>query len=182
MKKIISFVLVLTLCLAFVGCGKKEESVSVAPLALLESVWSSYEESDMFPIAGGDMNQAVMDAPGAFSLEDAENLDYTLGFPASEAAKIDDAASFQHMMNANTFTCGAYHVTNDADVAAVAESIKTNIAGRQWMCGFPETLLIISVGDTLVSAFGNGDLIQTFKTKLQAAYQDAQILVEEPIV
>ena len=182
MKRIISMALILTMCLAFAGCGEKKQEATVAPLTLLETVWSSYEESELFPIAGGDINQAVMDAPGAFSLEDTENLDYTLGFPAAEADKIDDAASVQHMMNANTFTCGAYHVADRANVTAVAQSVKENIAQRQWMCGFPETLLIVSVGDTLVSAFGNGELIETFKTKLQTAYPDAVIITEEPIM
>ena len=73
MKKIIAVLLVLVMGMAFVACGKKEDStnaqkVTVAPLTLLETVWNTYEDSEKFPIAGGDMENAVMDAPGAFSL------------------------------------------------------------------------------------------------------------------
>ena len=49
-------------------------------------------------------------APGNFSMDDADLLDSSLGFPAAEAGKIDGAASLVHMMNLNTFTCGAFHV------------------------------------------------------------------------
>ena len=43
-------------------------------------------------------------APGNFSMDDADLLDSSLGFPAAEAGKIDGAASLVHMMNLNTFT------------------------------------------------------------------------------
>lgn len=36
--------------------------------------------------------------------------------------------------------------------------------GRQWMCGFPDKLVVISVDDYLVSVFGNEELVNTFKT------------------
>lgn len=152
-------------------------------LELLTAVWDSYGEEDKFSAAGGDMSEEnmTMDAPGKFSVDDAAMLDTTLGFPAASAEKIDDAASLMHMMNANTFTCGAFHVKNAGDVADTAAAVKDNIMQRQWMCGFPDRLVIVQVDDYLISFFGNNEIVDTFKAKLEAAYTSAKTLCDEPI-
>ena len=89
--------------------------------------------------------------------------------------------ALMHMMNANTFTCGAFHVTKSEDVTAVADSLKENILKRQWMCGFPDKLVVITVDDYVVSAFGNGELIDNFKAKLTAVYKSAVVAHEANI-
>ena len=54
---------------------------------------------------------------------------------------------------------------------------------RQWMCGVPDTLIIASVGgEYVVSAFGNAEIIETFKNNLQAQYEIAEIVYEESLV
>lgn len=108
-------------------------------------------------------------------------LDNVLGLPQDVGTSIDDAASFVHLMNANTFTSGAFHTTDDITVEDLATKLQENIQTREWMCGFPEKLLILSIGDYTVSAFGNGDLIEAFKTHVTTTFPDAKILVEEPI-
>lgn len=147
-------------------------------------LWNSYGEDDKFPTAGGDMSEEnmTMDAPGKFGVDDTAALDTTLGFPAASAEKIDDAASLVHMMNANTFTCGAFHVKNAGDIADVSAAIKDNIMQRQWMCGFPDKLVIVKVDDYVISFFGENEIVETFKTKLNAAYTSAETLCDEPIV
>ena len=86
------------------------------------------------------------------------------------------------MMNANSFTAGAYQVKNSSDIETLASAIKDNIMNRQWMCGFPDKLIVISAGDSIVSAFGNEDFIELFKTKTLAALDGAKLLYEEPIL
>lgn len=160
------------------------ESSMKSPLELLTTVWNSYAEDDKFPAAGGDMSEEnmTMDAPGKFGVGDTAALDATLGFPTASAEKIDDAASLVHMMNANTFTCGAFHVKNAGDAAAISAAIKDNIMQRQWMCGFPDKLVIVQVGDYIISFFGANEIVDTFKTKLTTAYTSAETLCDEPIV
>ena len=124
-----------------------------------------------------------MDAPGAFALNDVEALDSTLGVPANIAEQIDNAASVMHMMNANTFTCGSYQLKEGADMETFVTALKDNIMNRQWMCGFPDTLIIVSLSDShVVAAFGNAELIETFKTKLTASYDSAEVIIEESLV
>lgn len=207
MKKIFfSMMLCIIVTVALVGCGKNstednggtngtggsengasaEEvpAVEVADAAeLLTNVWNTYEEADKFPIGGGDYENMVSDVPGKFDVSKAEDMDSMLGFPAGSVAQIDDAASMLHMMNANTFTAGAYHISDSGEVQAVADALKDNIVNRQWICGFPDTLIVASVGNEyVVSAFGNAEIIETFKTKLQAEYEMTEILHEENLV
>lgn len=151
-------------------------------VGILQSIWSAYEEENKFAAGGGDSANMMMDEPGAFDVNNTEELDATLGFPTDYADKIDDAASLMHMMNANTFTGGVYHVTNADDVTVVADALKENIMNRQWICGFPETLIIVTVDDNyVISAFGNGQIIETFKNKISGVYDNATVVYEESL-
>ena len=191
MKKYITLVLSIFLAMSLAACGNKTDSPDSAGKTeikdakeLLATVWNSYEEDEKFAIAGGDMTEENMteDAPGTFGITDADELDRMLGFPAADAEKIDNAASIMHMMNANTFTCGAYHLKNAEDVKTVAADIKENVMNRQWMCGFPDKLVVISVDDYLVSVFGDEELVNTFKDKLMQTYENAKVISEDGIV
>ncbi len=160
--------------------GTETEAASKT-VSVLAAGWNTYADDQKFPAMGGDMEAMVDGAPGNYSIADAEALDAVLGFPAASIASIDEAASLMHMMNANTFTGAAYHLVEGTDAAALAEEIKTNILARQWMCGFPETLVIIKADDCLITAFGNGEIIENFKTKTLEANTGAELVSETPI-
>lgn len=195
MKKKIALVMCTVLMMTLFGCGKSNETptpdgdttVSITVDAvdsadLLTKVWNTYDEADKFPIGGGDYENMVMDTVGAFDVTKTEDLDALLGMPAAGAAMIDNAASMMHMMNANTFTAGAYHLQDASLQQDLADLLKDNIMNRQWMCGFPDTLLIASVGDEyVVSAFGNAEIMETFKTKLQEQYEVTEVIYEESL-
>lgn len=149
-------------------------------LEVLNKIWAAYPADDKFSSFGGDMESAVMDAPGAVTL-DAAALDRSLGFPQDSIDKISAGASLIHMLNTNTFTCGAYRVKDGEDTAVLAEAIRTNIQARRWMCGYPETLRILTVGDTMISMFGNSNPIDAFVEAAQSVYTDLEIVVNELI-
>lgn len=148
---------------------------------ILNTIWSKVDTENQFPVAGGDMEHSVMDAAGTFDLTDASLVDSSLGFPADKVELVDDAGSLMHMMNANTFTGAAFHLTDADKMEEVAKAAKENILQRQWMCGFPEKLVVASVDDYLLTFFGNGEAIETFKTALTGAYENAQIISEDNI-
>ncbi len=156
-------------------------------LELLETVWNTYGDDEKFFIGGGNTynpDSMTMDAPGKFvALEDTD-YDANIGYPAADAAKLDDAAAMFHGMNVNNFTCSALHFADSADASAMVEAIKSNIMARQWICGFPEKLVIMSVpGDYLIVMWGLGaDCVDIFANKTIAAIEGAEILVDEAIV
>ena len=150
-------------------------------LSLLTSVWSTYSEDDKFPAAGGDAEHSVDGAPGSFDASNADSLSYLLTFPADDASLIDSAASLVHMMNLNTFTCGAFHVADANNVARLADDLRTTIQAKRWMCGFPDKLVIVTVGQSVLSVYGNEELVNTFRDKLLASYPTAAAVYDEAI-
>ncbi|MDE5965987.1 MAG: bacteriocin transport accessory protein [Lachnospiraceae bacterium] len=186
MKKLLTLIMIFCVTLSMTACTEKEADKtngSESPLALLNTVWDSYDEDERFAAAGGDFSEenSNMEGPGTYSIEDAAALDAALGFPAAAIDKIDSAASLMHMMNGNNFTCGIYHVMDAADMADVTSALESNIQSRQWMCGFPEKLLIMTVGEYVVGAFGSEELLGTFQSKLTAAYPNAETVCYDPI-
>ena len=164
MKKLLALILAGTFVFSAVGCQNKQESTGQSTeqesvvvkdsLEILNNVWESYTDDNKFAAMGG---------------EDA-------------AVMIDDAASLIHAMNANTFTSGAFHVTDEADVEKFAGSLKDAIINNKWICGAPETAVLFQIGDQyVVSAFGNAEMVEYFKTQLTAAYPTAEILAEESL-
>lgn len=185
MKRTLSLILALVMALSLAACGKKDDGKADAPadsLALLTKVWNSYTDDEKFPAAGGDYETSVDDAPGAFDPSNADNLNFLLTVPTEDASLIDDAASLMHMMNANTFTCGAFRAQKAEDVETLAKSLRDNIQQRQWMCGFPDKLVIFTLDRYVVSVFGKEEITNTFRDKLTACYPSAVIAYEEAIV
>ena len=150
------------------GGTVNDESAKDA-LDILNKVWSSYTEDEKFPAAGGDYDTNVDDAAGNVNIANADTVSYLLTFPAADVAKLDGAASIMHMMNSNTFTCGAFHAANADDVSAIVEDIHSEISGKHWMCGFPDKMFIATNGSLIVSVYGDEDLVNTFRDKLFAA-------------
>lgn len=187
MKKLLFIFLAALLTLSLTACGEKNESSGQpavgSSLELLTTVWGSYSDDEKFPAAGGDMSgeNMNMDGPGKFSTDDAAALDTTLGLPEAAADKIDEAASLVHMMNANTFTCGVFHLKDTGDAAGVAAALKDNLMQRQWMCGFPDKLVIVQTDGYVVSIFGENEIVNTFRDKLAQAYPAAETVCDVPI-
>ena len=49
------------------------------------------------------------------------------------------------------------------------------------MCGFPDKMVIAKVSGCIVSVYGAEDLVNTFRDKLTAAYENAEIVYDEAI-
>ena len=192
MKKLAVILLASLTIFALTGCGSGKDSDASKEgeaskysdaLEVMNAVLEVYTDDQRFAIAGGDSSNTTEDAPGKFDVSKTEELDYMLGLPADQAAVIDDAASMVHMMNANTFTGAVYHLTEGTDVTAFADAVKANILARQWMCGFPDKLLIIDVdGRYVITAFGEAGIMEIFKTNALSALSDAQVITEDPIL
>ena len=148
---------------------------------LLTKVWDEYntkasEDLQLF-VGGGNPETMVENNAGKFDskIEGAmDMLAFTFCAKEDTIAKTDDIATLMSMMNSNQLSAAAYHVTNTADVETVINSIKDATLSNQWMCGFPEKLIIVTVGDSyVVSAYGNGMVIDTLKTAITTVYGDA---------
>ena len=179
MKKMITFILGAAMAISLVGCsgnngssnhggsGDGSTSSYSSAVEVLETVYGVYSEDQKFPIGGGD----------------SEELTSTLSLPESETTHIDDAASMIHMMNANTFTGAAYHLTGDVSADEFADALKEGILAKQWICGMPDTLVVINVdGQYVIAAYGADDLVETFKDNALSALDGAEAIIDTPVV
>lgn len=191
MKKLMVLLLAVAMTFTCVACGGGNNGGTKVEIKdaneVLAKTWNDYRttagEDLQFPVAGGNVENMVMDEPGKFdtTVEFAgETLLSTFCAPADVIAMTDDVATLQHMMNTNTFAAASYHVTDKANVEAVVSGLKEATLNNQWMCGFPEKLIIATVGeDYVVSVFGNGQLLDAFKTSMTTVYGDAVVFTVE---
>ncbi|MBQ6877995.1 MAG: hypothetical protein IJO22_06305 [Oscillospiraceae bacterium] len=184
MKKILAFVLAAVMMLSFAACGSNEPAegenggaeVTVgSALEIIEKVWAEFGEDEKFFAMGGDYDNMVDGAPG--TVTNADFMTSTLLVPAG--TEVIEAASLVHGMNLNSFTCGAFKV---ADAKAFAETMHEAIASNQWMCGFPDKMVIATFGSEYVLvSFGINDAMNPFEEKLTAVYPEAEIVYSEAI-
>ncbi|MBQ3029700.1 MAG: hypothetical protein IJD24_00625 [Agathobacter sp.] len=182
MKKLLIGLLTGAMVLGCVACGGNDTAkVEVADAQeLLTKVWDTYAEEEKFFAMGGHFEAPVDNGPGTYDVAKAEDLEMSFCIPADKVAMVDDAATIMHAMNANNFSAAAYHVTDAANVTAIIDAIKERTMNNQWMCGFPEELIIVTVGENyIVSAFGSADIVDNFQSKLAEVYGDAAVVSVE---
>ena len=190
MKKIFSAILSLTLVFTMTACGgsKAEETTGVpaqeAPasaLEVLETIWADYAEDEKFAVIGGSMAAPVDGAPGSYDIAD-ENITFNLLIPAEQLSNVTEAASMIHMMNANSFTGAVYKLAEGVKAADFGAAMKDAILSNQWMCGFPDKLLVSAFGDTYVLvAFGVNDAMDPFIQHFEAVYPGFETIASEAI-
>lgn len=198
MKKLLALILAGLMIFSFASCAKndagkndvenagssdKEEAKLEgveAPVDILEAIWATYDaETEKFFAAGGDMENMVDNAPGAYNLANKEAAVAELVLNDTTIAMVDEAARLVHAMNANNFTAAAYHIAEGSTAKAFLDGMKDAIKNNQWICGFPEKLLVAELSEEyVVVVYGAGDLVETFKTKLTAKYDFAKVTVD----
>lgn len=203
MKKITAILLALTTLLAmlaFAGCGKQDnedtipseedttpvteaEPAITSALDFYTQVWAAFGADNQFAVVGGDADHASEVGPGQFQLteDNAETFKYLLHVTDELYAMLDDdVATLQHMMNTNTFSSAVAKLADPAQAEAFAESYKDALQAQHWMCGFPDLMVVISVGDYLVMAYGSEMNINNLIAACEAVEPTATVLVNAP--
>lgn len=191
MKKLISVLLILVMTLGiFAGCADQtntnsgtktnnnKENVEITPLSILANTLALYTAEDVKFNVSLDM--------GIDMEENAESLSWLVYVPEDQLENVTAAATMIHSMNVNSFTGAAIQLKEEVDAEAFATTLKDAILGTQWMCGFPEKLIVATVGENfVVVVFGldndEAPLLTTFQTHLEEAYHDTTILFTEDI-
>ena len=161
-------------------------------LELLTTILNGYNatatEETMLSVVGGNMfNFETCNPEGPAEFVALADTDYNdnLGVAVEDVAKIDGAASMHNMMNANMFTSYALHVKADADIDALAESIKANVLARHWDCGRPEKLVIAKApGNYLIVTWGAvsfGGVVDPYTESFATLVPGSTIVVNESI-
>lgn len=160
----------------------EEAADDSAAVAALSAVWNEVVADEALIAAFGatsaDEVAGYFMAPAAFDMSDMEFVSATFQISADNAANVEEIAYVMHMMNANNLTAAAYVLAEGTDAVDFANSLKDDIAAAQWMCGFPEQLIIAEADGVVIAAFGGADIINAFNTVLAA---NGTVLVEDAI-
>lgn len=188
-KRILFALLAVVMVVALAACGgntekEPENTITIeSPAALIDSAWNTIPNKAEIAVMGGDFENMVDGAAGAVSLADAEAVNATLHIDETGLSYVSEAAALTHAMNANTFTAASYKLSDASNAQALVDSLKASITSTQWMCGFPDTLIIYTVADEyVVAAFGNAEIIENFKNGIATVYgENATLNVEESL-
>ena len=158
MKKLIALVLVLVMVAAMAaGCNKAPAKTPLADN--METVANKIIEKNPVEFMGGTVPIDITDTSeeGLWMLSSNTGLE--------NADSISDAATFGPMMGSIAYCMSAVRVKEGADVAAVAQTMKTNIDPRKWVCVEADDLQVVSYGDVvmlIMVASDNGMTSQSF--------------------
>ncbi len=127
---------------------------------ILEYAWAGMGAEHQPAVIGGHFSAEYTHGPYTYDLAYSEDLAATLLLPEDQMDQLVDAATVVHMLNANSMTAGVVKLQEGTDVKAFADATAARISGNQWMCGFPEKLVIIQVNDDfLFVAYGLIELL-----------------------
>ena len=79
-----------------------------------------------------------------------------------------DAAGDQPAEITGTLSAAAYHATGDAD--ALATELRGAIQDHQWMCGFPDKVVVAVRDAYVVVVFGADELVDDFASRLSGIF------------
>jgi hypothetical protein len=182
---IVAIALVVAIGVVVAGCGAGASKMEFTDTAdVINKVVDTYGEDEKFFAIGGDMENPVDNKAGLMNLSDTETINYMLHTNDDLLKEVDEVASYVHAMNANTFTSGAFKLKSAGNAETFATSLKDSVLATQWMCGFPEKIVIFTVngGDYIVYAIGNGDAVEYFKTQLTTVMgESATVITDEAV-
>ena len=169
MKKLICALLALSLALAMTACGGKQPTDTAAPAAniegTMEELLNKVIEQRPVEFAGGvypiDLTDTSED--GAWAIKSYTGLD--------DASQLTEAAAYEPMMGSLAFSMVMVRTAEGADTRAVAESMKSGVDPRKWICVEADDLKVAGIGDVvmLIMVSTTGDMTaQSFVDAFQS--------------
>jgi hypothetical protein len=166
MKKVLSVVLALALVLSMTACGGKKnqetEAAAQTVAGTMEELLNKTIEQRPVEFMGGVIPVDLTDSSedGLWALKSYTGLD--------SAEKISEAAAFEPMMGSIAFSMVLVRVAEGADAKAVAESMKSGIDTRKWICVEADDLKVAGFGDVVMLMMVNSDSGMTAQSFVDA--------------
>ena len=166
MKKVLSVVLALALVLSMTACGGKKnqetETAAQTVAGTMEELLNKTIEQRPVEFMGGVIPVDLTDSSedGLWALKSYTGLD--------SAEKITEAAAYEPMMGSIAFSMVLVRVAEGADAKAVAESMKSGIDTRKWICVEADDLKVAGFGDVVMLIMVNSDSGMTAQSFVDA--------------
>ena len=165
MKKFIAVVLALAMVLSMAACGKKTEETEAPALKVegtMEELLNKTIEQRPVEFMGGVIPVDLADSSedGLWVLKNYTGLD--------SAESITEAAAFEPMMGSLAFSMVMVRLAEGADAKTVAESMKSGIDTRKWICVEADDLKVAGFGDVVMLIMVNSDSGMTAQSFVDA--------------
>ena len=166
MKKIVAMVLALSLVLSLAACGGKKNETAEAPAmkveGSMEELLNKTIEQRPVEFMGGVIPVDLTDSSedGLWALKSFTGLD--------NADMITEAAAYEPMMGSLAFSMVMVRLAEGADSKAVAESMKSGIDTRKWICVEADDLKVAGFGDVVMLIMVNPDSGMTSQSFVDA--------------
>ena len=166
MKKVLSVILALAMVLSMAACGgKKAEQTQTPALQVegtMEELLNKTIEERPVEFMGGVIPVDLTDSSedGQWALKSYTGLD--------DASGISEAAAYEPMMGSLAFSMVLVRVAEGADSKTVAESMKSGIDIRKWICVEADDLKVAGFGDVVMLIMVNSDSGMTAQSFVDA--------------
>ena len=166
MKKVLSVILVLTMVFSMAACGGKKNEETEAPAlsvaGTMEELLNKTIEQRPVEFMGGVIPVDLTDSSedGLWALKSYTGLD--------SAEKITEAAAYEPMMGSMAFSMVLVRLADGADSKAVAESMRSGIDTRKWICVEADDLKVAGFGDVVMLIMVNSDSGMTAQSFVDA--------------
>ena len=165
MKKFLSVVLALSMVLSLAACGGKKAEETQPALSVsgtMEELLNKTIEQRPVEFMGGvipvDLTDSTED--GLWALKSYTGLE--------DASGITEAAAFEPMMGSIAFSMVLVRVAEGAGSKEVAESMKSGIDTRKWICVEADDLKVAGFGDVVMLIMVNSDSGMTAQSFVDA--------------
>ena len=150
---------------------------------ILTKAWDMYAAEDRFEIMGGHFETALIGSPAEYDLTQTRDLVQMYCVPEEQVGNLDDAATMVDLYNTGRFMAGAYHIVDLEAVKDFADGIQAQVMANEWHGEKPEKLLVVKIDEQyVVSVSGRASLVNEFKQKVEAVYQEmVTVMIEENI-
>lgn len=150
MKKLICLCLALAMAMSLAACGKKAPEETTAATSApsvegtMEELVNKIIEKRPVEFSGGSMVIDLTDTSedGQWIVKSYTGLE--------DASVLTDAAAYEPMMGSIAFSLVTVRVAPGGDSKAVAESMKSGIDPRKWICVEADDLLVAGYGDVVM--------------------------------
>jgi len=163
-KKILCVMLSALMLVSIAACGKTEDETQTPAVyeGTLEDLAAAIYEKH--PI------EAMMGPTTQIDLTSPDNTGYYLGI--TDVSAVKEAVFSEPMIGSIPYSLCLVRVKEDADIAAVKQSIFDGIDTRKWMCVEADNLVVASCADIVLMVMTNKEQGETLSQDLCAAFAE----------
>lgn len=159
MKKALALVLVVVLALSMAACAKAPANTANYEGSMKDLVAELLKER---PVEFAMMDPADVDLTDEFLLQSYLGL--------TDGTGIQEACFAEPMIGSQACSISAVRVASGTDAKAIAESMKSGIDPRKWVCVEADQLRVGVIGDIVLLAMCSSDLDGTLPDDLMDAF------------